>query len=155
MSNMAVALIRHKSIRTTLAKAKALRPYVEPLITKSKTDTTHSRRIVFSYLRDKEATQELFGAVAPRILNRNGGYTRILKLGTRLGDGAEMALIELVDFNEFYTADTAKKTRRRRAGKKKTDGPAAAAAAVVQAAESAPLVDDNSSEAAENKDSEA
>ncbi|MCL4138394.1 UNVERIFIED_CONTAM: hypothetical protein GTU68_040520 [Idotea baltica] len=101
LSNMACSLIEHKKIQTTVAKAKALRKYVEPLITKAKTDTTHSRRVVFSYLQNKEALKELFGDVINRIGERPGGYTRILKLGNRLGDNAEMALIELVDFNEY------------------------------------------------------
>ena len=101
MSNMASSLIIHKRIKTTVAKAKALRKYIEPLVTKSKTDTTHSRRVVFSYLQNKEAVKELFGEVRDKILDRPGGYTRILKIGNRLGDNAEMAMIELVDFNEF------------------------------------------------------
>ncbi|MCS7084681.1 MAG: 50S ribosomal protein L17 [Bacteroidia bacterium] len=104
LANLSNALLLHKRIRTTLAKAKALRKYVEPLITKSKTDTVHSRRTVFSYLRNKYAVKELFTKIAPEILDRPGGYTRILKLGPRQGDAAEMALIELVDFNEFYDA---------------------------------------------------
>jgi large subunit ribosomal protein L17 len=120
LANMAASLILHKRISTTTAKAKALKMYVEPLITKSKNDTTHSRRIVFSYLKQKEAVAELFKEVSPKITNRNGGYTRILKTGNRLGDNAEMCFIELVDFNETYTtekkADT-KTSRRRRGGK--------------------------------------
>lgn len=124
LSNMASSLIKHKRIETTLAKAKALRVYVEPLITKSKTDTTHQRRIVFSYLRDKEAVAELFREVSPKVMDRNGGYTRILKLGQRQGDGAEMAIIELVDFNEnMYKeekTDRAKTTRRSRTRRSKT-----------------------------------
>src|SRR5678809_585990 len=102
LSNLAVALITHKKIVTTVAKAKALRVYVEPLITKSKTNTTHQRRVVFSYLQDKEAITELFSTVAEKIAGRPGGYTRIIKLGARTGDNAEMALIELVDFNDIY-----------------------------------------------------
>lgn len=123
MSNMACSLIEHKRIFTTLAKAKALRTYVEPIITKSKEDTTHSRRTVFSYLRNKEVVSILFKDVAAKVAERNGGYTRIIKTGNRLGDAAEMALIELVDFNEIYsngkTAKTekAKTTRRSRAKK--------------------------------------
>ena len=122
LSNMACSLIEHKSINTTLAKAKALRVYVEPLLTKSKTDSTHSRRTVFSYLQDKEAVAELFREVAPKIAGRNGGYTRIIRTGYRLGDNAEMCMIELVDFNEVYTKETKTKTTRRsrRGGKKKT-----------------------------------
>ena len=121
LSNMACSLIQHKRINTTLAKAKALRKYVEPLITKSKTDTTHSRRVVFSYLKNKEAASELFREVAPKINDRPGGYTRIIKLNNRLGDNAQMAMIELVDFNELLLSDTSskKKSRRRRGGKKK------------------------------------
>ena len=119
LSNMACSLIEHKRINTTLAKAKALRKYVEPLITKSKEDTTHNRRVVFRYLRDKEASSVLFRDVAPKINNRPGGYTRIIKLNNRLGDNAEMAMIELVDFNELLTKDqTTKKKSRRRGGKK-------------------------------------
>ncbi len=122
LSNMACSLIQHKRIITTLAKAKVLRRYVEPLITKSKNDVTHSRRIVFSYLKNKYAVKELFGIVAPAIMDRPGGYTRILKLGPRKSDSTEMALIELVDFNEYYQKDSVakdkKSTRRRR---KKTD----------------------------------
>jgi len=128
LANLAISLIMHKRIKTTLAKAKALRRYIEPLITKSKNDTTHSRRVVFSYLKDKRAVTELFREVAPKIANRPGGYTRILKLGFRKGDGAEMALIELVDFNEAMLATaekeiTATKRRRRsrRSSKSKTD----------------------------------
>lgn len=123
LSNMACSLIQHKRINTTLAKAKALRKYIEPLITKSKTDTTHSRRVVFSYLQNKEAASELFREVAPKINDRPGGYTRIIKLNNRLGDNAQMAMIELVDFNELLLTETStkKKTRRRRGGKKKAD----------------------------------
>lgn len=123
MSNMASSLILHKRIETTVAKAKALRKYVEPLITKSKEDTTHSRRIVFSYLKDKYATAELFREVAPRVADRPGGYTRILHTGFRLGDAAEMCIIELVDFNETYkagaTPESKARTRRSRSTAKK------------------------------------
>ena len=120
LANMACSLIEHKRIKTTLAKAKALRLYVEPLITKSKNDTTHSRRTVFSYLKQKEAVTELFGDVATKIADRPGGYTRILKLGNRLGDNAQMAFIELVDYNETYTTDKPKKKKTRRRGGAKT-----------------------------------
>lgn len=123
LSNMASSLILHKRISTTTAKAKALRMYVEPLITKSKEDTTHSRRVVFSYLKQKEAVTELFKEVSVKVANRNGGYTRILKTGNRLGDNAEMCIIELVDFNETYVSEKkseAKKSTRRRRGPKKT-----------------------------------
>ncbi len=119
LSNMASSLILHKRIITTLAKAKALRTYVEPLITKSKNDTTHSRRTVFSYLKDKETTSILFREIAEKVANRPGGYTRIIKMENRAGDNAEMALIELVDYNTVYTkgsAEVAKKTTRRRGG---------------------------------------
>jgi large subunit ribosomal protein L17 len=123
LSNMASSLILHKRITTTVAKAKALRSYVEPLLTKAKEDTTHSRRIVFSYLRDKYAITELFRNISGKIADRPGGYTRIIKLGTRQGDNAEMAMIELVDYNELLlTEKSAKKatsTRRRRGGAKK------------------------------------
>ena len=123
MANMASSLIKHKRIETTLAKAKALRMFVEPLITRSKSDTTQSRRLVFSYLKDKDAVTELFRDVSLKIANRPGGYTRILKTGTRSGDAAEMCIIELVDYNENMLAakeeSTAKASRRRRAPKKK------------------------------------
>ena len=123
LSNMAVSLILHKRIQTTVAKAKALRMYVEPLITKSKDDSTHSRRTVFSYLKQKEAVTELFRVIAPKIADRPGGYTRILKTGFRVGDAADMAIIELVDFNEAALASAPKKeakksTTRRSRGKK-------------------------------------
>lgn len=115
LSNMACSLILHKRIRTTLTKAKILRQHVEPIITRSKNDTTHSRRMVFSKLQDKYATKELFTEVAPRIMDRPGGYTRILKLGPRRGDNTEMALIELVDFNEYIGGQSlAKPSRSRR-----------------------------------------
>ena len=122
LSNMACSLIEHKSINTTLAKAKALRGFVEPLITKSKTDSTHNRRTVFSYLQNKEIVSELFRDVAPKIADRPGGYTRIIRTGYRLGDNAEMCLIELVDFNEIYSTNKSaskKKTTRRRGGSSK------------------------------------
>lgn len=124
LSNMASSLIIHKRIETTLPKAKELRKYVEPLLTRAKEDSTHNRRIVFSYLNDKESTKELFGTVADKIADRPGGYTRIIKLGTRLGDAAEVALIELVDFNDallLASADKPAKTRRSRRGGKKAD----------------------------------
>lgn len=127
LANMATSLILHKRIVTTVAKAKALKVYVEPLITKSKEDTTHSRRIVFSYLKNKEAVTELFRTIAPKIAERPGGYTRVLKTGFRHGDGADMALIELVDFNEAALAATAKdekKSGTRRSRSKKAAAPA-------------------------------
>lgn len=123
LANMASSLILHKRITTTLAKAKALRVYVEPIITKSKNDTTHSRRTVFSYLQNKDVVSMLFRDVAAKVANRPGGYTRIIKMGNRLGDNASMALIELVDYNEVYTSGDAvsaeKKTTRRRGSKAK------------------------------------
>ena len=137
LSNMACSLIEHKRIKTTVAKAKALRKFVEPLITKSKTDTTHSRRIVFSHLRQKEVVTELFGDVASKVATRDGGYTRILRTGNRLGDNAEMCLIELVDYNGTYTTDKPKKkakSTRRSGGAKKTATPAIEEAVVVEEA---------------------
>ena len=132
LANMACSLIEHKRINTTLAKAKALRKYVEPLITKSKDDTTHNRRVVFSYLNDKKASSTLFRDVAPKISDRPGGYTRIIKLNNRLGDNAEMAMIELVDFNELLTKDQAKKKKtRRRGGKKSTSNESSAPATAI------------------------
>ena len=127
LANMATSLILHKRIQTTVAKAKALKMYVEPLITKSKEDTTHSRRVVFSYLKNKEAVTELFRTVAPKIADRPGGYTRVLKTGFRQGDGADMALIELVDFNEaaLAAAPKAAKKTTRRSSKKAVETPAA------------------------------
>ena len=132
LSNMASALILNKRIETTLPKAKELRKYIEPLLTKAKSDSTHSRRTVFSYLRDKETVKELFDVVADKIANRPGGYTRIIKLGARFGDASEVELIELVDFNDnllLADADKTAKTRRgRRGGKKATEETAAPAA---------------------------
>ena len=128
LANMATSLILHKRIETTVAKAKALKMYVEPLITKSKEDTTHSRRMVFSYLKNKEAVTELFRTIAPKIADRPGGYTRVLKTGFRQGDGADMALIELVDFNEAALASSTKKAAKkttRRSSKKAVETPAA------------------------------
>ena len=157
LSNMANSLILNKRIVTTVAKAKELRKYVEPLLTKSKEDTTHNRRIVFSYLKNKESIKTLFGEVSEKIATRNGGYTRIIKLGTRQGDAAETALIELVDYNEVLLAVKAEapaKAKRTRRGAKKAEGSevvaatpsAAAAAPVVEDAvvveESAPIVND-------------
>ncbi|SDT49141.1 LSU ribosomal protein L17P [Mucilaginibacter mallensis] len=147
LSNMATSLILHKRITTTLAKAKALRVYVEPILTKSKSDTTHSRRTAFSYLQDKDAVSILFRDIAEKIANRPGGYTRIIKMENRLGDNAEMALIELVDYNTVYGGDnaqTAKKTTRRRGGSAKAKAPVAqdtAAAPVAEVIE-APVVDE-------------
>ncbi len=141
MANMATSLIIHKRISTTVAKAKALKRYAEPIITRSKNDTTHNRRVAFSYLRDKNAITELFRMMGPAIGDRPGGYTRILKTGFRLGDAADMCIIELVDFNETYKKDdkvAAKgRTRRGRSGAKKTDGAAQPKAASAPAVEPA------------------
>ncbi|WP_010663192.1 50S ribosomal protein L17 [Marinilabilia salmonicolor] len=140
LSNMASSLIIHKRIKTTVAKAKALRMYVEPLINKSKTDNTHSRRIVFSHLQNKEAVSELFREISEKVASRPGGYTRILKLGNRQGDAAEVCYIELVDYNENMLSETSgaakKSTRRSRRGAKKST--AETAAPVAEAAEKAP-----------------
>ena len=147
LANMASSLILHKRIETTLAKAKALRVYVEPLITKSKEDTTHSRRVVFSYLKQKEAVSELFRTIAPKIADRPGGYTRILKLGFRKGDAAEMAMIEFVDFNEAAMASSPKAEKKaitRRSRTKKEDAPKAEEKPVAEEAAS-----EESSEVAE------
>lgn len=152
LSNMATSLILHKRISTTVAKAKALKMYVEPLITKSKVDSTHSRRVVFSYLQNKESVAELFRDVAVKVANRPGGYTRILKTGTRVGDSAEMCIIELVDYNANYnqgSADAAKKTttRRRRSSSKKADNAVVADAVEVK--------EEASAEAAQEAESKA
>lgn len=147
LANMACSLIEHKRINTTVAKAKALKQYIEPLVTKSKEDTTHNRRIVFAYLRNKYAVTELFREVAAKVGDRPGGYTRIIKLGNRLGDNADMAMIELVDFNELYNATKkeAKKTTRRSRTAKKAD-----VAAPVAEAPAAPAVEtDENKEATE------
>jgi large subunit ribosomal protein L17 len=144
LSNLACQLIQHKRIVTTVAKAKALRTYVEPMITKSKMDSLHNRRLVFSQLQDKEAIKELFGAVSDKVANRPGGYTRIIKLAPRMGDAADMAMIELVDFNTVYTKDAkagaAKKTRRSRrgGGAEKATPVAEAPVAETKAEEAAP-----------------
>ena len=149
MSNMASSLILHKRIETTVAKAKAVRQFIEPLVTKSKDDSTHSRRIVFSYLKQKEAVTELFRTIAPKIAERPGGYTRILKTGFRLGDAADMCIIEFVDFNEAYTlgvtpaaqaVEAKPKTRSRKSAAKATD-----------AVEEATVVEGEAKKAAPNK----
>ena len=134
MANMASSLIEHKRINTTVAKAKALKKFVEPLITKAKSDTTHNRRVVFSALRNKYAVSELFRDIAEKVADRPGGYTRIIKVGSRLGDNASMALIELVDFNDTYVTDKpTKKRSRRRGGKKQAEtAPAAVESEVVE-----------------------
>lgn len=145
LSNMACSLIEHKRINTTLTKAKELKKYVEPLVTKSKSDNTHNRRIVFSYLKDKHAVAELFRDVAAKVADRPGGYTRIIKTGNRLGDNAEMAMIELVDYNTTYNQEKAAKktTRRSRRSTSKatvsTDAPVAESKDVIEA--EAPVVD--------------
>lgn len=148
LSNLTCQLIQHKRIVTTLAKAKVLRTYAEPLITKAKQNTTHQRRIVFSYLQDKEAIKELFDVISEKIAGRPGGYTRVIKLGTRTGDNAEMAMIELVDYNEIYgkgkeeKKEPAKRTRRAGGSRKKAateaDAPAAEATAAPVAETAAP-----------------
>ena len=135
LANMAISLIMHKRITTTLAKAKALKKYVEPLITRSKDDTTNSRRVVFSYLQNKFAVTELFKVISEKVANRPGGYTRIIKLGTRQGDAAEVCFIELVDFDENMAKTTKKATRTRRS--RKSAAPAAEAAAPVAEAPAA------------------
>lgn len=156
LANMACSLIEHKRINTTLAKAKALRKYVEPLITKSKDDTTHNRRVVFSYLKDKKASSTLFRDVAPKISDRPGGYTRIIKLNNRLGDNAEMAMIELVDFNELLTKDQVKKKKTRRRGGKKTassapvSDPALIEDAEIIEREEVEVIDENKEEKSED-----
>jgi len=148
LSNLACQLFQHKKIVTTLAKAKALRPYVEPLITKAKENTTHQRRIVFSYLQDKEAIKELFDVISPKIASRPGGYTRVIKLGKRAGDNAEIGMIELVDYNEIYGKGVedkeqaaAKKTRRAGSRKKATavKEPAPVEEAATEKTEAAPI----------------
>ena len=146
LANMACSLIEHKRINTTVAKAKALRQYVEPLITKSKNDTTHNRRIVFSNLKDKYAVSELFRDVAVKVGDRPGGYVRIIKLGNRQGDNASMAMVELVDYNEIYNPKAKKKKATRRRGGKKS----ATAAAPEKAAEA--KVEESKTQDAENKD---
>lgn len=150
LANMAISLIMHKRITTTLAKAKALKMYVEPLITRSKTDTTTSRRVVFRYLQNKYAVTELFKEVAPKIADRPGGYTRIIKLGTRQGDAADVCFIELVDYDENMakTPKAAKKTRRSRRSKGAEAAPAAEAAANEEtAATEAPAAEEAKAEA--------
>lgn len=148
LSNMACSLIEHKRINTTVAKAKALRVYVEPILTKAKEDTTHNRRIAFSYLQSKEAVAELFRTVAPKIATRNGGYTRIIKTGFRPGDAADTALIELVDFNELYNpnAEEKKATRRSRRSTKKE-----AAVVAAPVVEEAAVVEEPKAETTEEK----
>lgn len=158
LSNMACSLIEHKRINTTVAKAKALRGFVEPILTKAKTDSTHSRRSVFRYLQNKDVVNELFREVAPKIIDRQGGYTRIIRTGYRLGDNAEMCLIELVDFNELYTNESAKKTTRRsRRGGGKTKAVEAVAedSSEVEVEETTDAVMEETSEVEEEDTTEA
>lgn len=156
LANLAVSLIEHKRIFTTLAKAKALRVYAEPLITRSKTDDTVSRRLVFSYLQNKEAVKELFGVISEKVATRPGGYLRILKTGHRLGDNAEMAMIEFVDFNETALAEAAtKKAGRTRRSRSKKAATAETAAPIAEAtAVEAPTAEAPATEAAEEKAAE-
>ena len=147
MANMACSLIEHKRITTTVAKAKALRGYVEPLVNRSKEDSTHSRRVCFRYLRDKHAVSELFTEVGPKVATREGGYTRIIRTGNRLGDNAEMCMIELVDFNELYGNEAKAKKKRSRRSRR---GGGAAAAAPAAEAVAAEVVEDVAVEAAED-----
>jgi large subunit ribosomal protein L17 len=155
LSNMANSLIEHKRINTTVAKAKELKKYIEPLVTKSKVDSTHNRRTVFAYLKSKEAVTELFREVAVKVGDRPGGYTRIIKTGNRLGDNAEMCMIELVDFNEIYGADKAAKKGTRR-GRKKAEtavAPAAEAAVVEEVkSEEAPVAEASAPEVASSEE---
>jgi large subunit ribosomal protein L17 len=153
LSNMACSLIEHKRITTTVAKAKELRKYVEPLINRSKEDSTHSRRMVFRYLGNKMAVTELFREVAPKVNEREGGYTRIIRTGFRQGDSADMCMIELVDFNDIYGKDAAKKTRTRRtrrAGGKAADAAQTTVADVKAAAEEASAAADEATNAADD-----
>ena len=149
LANMAISLIMHKRITTTLAKAKALKKYVEPLITRSKDDSTNSRRVVFSYLQNKEALKELFGPVAQKVGDRPGGYTRIIKLGSRQGDAADIAFIELVDFDEnmLKSPKAEKKTRRSRKAAPKAEATEAAPAVEAPKAEEAPAAEAAAEEA--------
>lgn len=155
LSNMASSLIEHKRITTTVAKAKALRVYVEPLITKSKENTTHNRRTVFSYLQNKHAVTELFNEVSVKVADRPGGYTRIIKTGNRLGDNAEMCMIELVDYNEIYNNEKkAAKKSRRRGGKKATDAPVVEAAPATIVEDAVVVEETKAEEATDTNESE-
>ena len=156
LANMTISLIMHKRITTTLAKAKALKKYVEPLITRCKEDTTNSRRVVFSYLQNKYAVTELFKEIAPKVGDRPGGYTRIIKLGARKGDGADMAFIELVDFDENMAKapKAAKKTRRSRKAAPKAEAPVAAAEEAPKA-EEAPVAEAPAAEEAKAEEAKA
>ena len=158
LANMAISLIMHKRITTTVAKAKALKKYVEPLITKAKEDSTNSRRVVFSYLQNKEAIKELFSAVSEKVGDRPGGYTRIIKLGTRQGDAAQVCFIELVDFDPEMAKDTKKKSTRRSrkssAAKAEAAAPAEEKKAEALAAEAAPAEEAPAAEAKEEAKAE-
>ena len=151
LGNLACSLIEHKRIKTTLAKAKALRVYVEPLITKSKNDSTHSRRVVFSYLKQKEVITELFGDIASKVIDRPGGYTRILKLSNRLGDNAQMAYIELVDYNEDYTTDKPTRKKVRRAKKKTVEAVSPVTEEVVEEVKAEETTEEDNPENKEQK----
>lgn len=157
MANLTIQLVAHKRIVTTLAKAKALRVYAEPLITRCKVDSTHNRRVIFSYLQNKESIKELFGVISDKVANRPGGYTRIIKLPRRMGDAADMAMIELVDFNEVYkttTKDTeTKKTRRSRKGATPKAAAAETTTAATEATVEAPQTESPSAESTEHTES--
>lgn len=155
LANMACSLIEHKRINTTVAKAKALKQFIEPLVTKSKEDTTHNRRIVFNRLRDKYAVTELFRDVAVKVADRPGGYTRIIKLGNRLGDNADMALIELVDYNETYDAGKPAKKKSTRRGRSKKSSAQKSETATAEAAEETAVDTENTAAPAEEKKAEA
>ena len=153
LANMACSLIEHKSINTTLAKAKALKLFIEPIITKSKNDSTHNRRIAFRYLRDKNAVTELFRDISVKIGDRPGGYTRVIKLGNRLGDNADMALIELVDYNELYSTSKPDRKRRRRRKKSSDENSIVSTSQSIQpAVEEAPAVEDGDDEGTDTDD---
>lgn len=158
LSNMATSLIVHKRIKTTVAKAKALRVFVEPILTRAKEDTTHNRRMAFADLGNKEAVKELFDNVSNKIADRPGGYTRIIKMGTRLGDNAEMAMIELVDYNELYTQSAEKKSRKRRTRRggaapvEAAEKPAPAATKATEEQPAADQAEDTTTEAAEEQE---
>jgi len=155
LKNMACSLIEHKRINTTVAKAKALRKFVEPLITKSKTDSTHSRRVVFSYLQDKNAVTELFREVAPKVGDRPGGYVRIIKTGFRLGDNAQTCMIELVDFNDLMVKESKPKAKRSRRGGKKAAPAAEVEVTEEVVEEAAPAVENETEAPAEDTQADA
>lgn len=158
LRNLSCQLIEHKRIITTLAKAKSLRQFVEPIINRSKTDTTANRRLVFARLNSKEAVKELYGVISDKVSNRQGGYTRIIKLAPRMGDAADMALIELVDFNETYVKETKKKTTRRSrrgSSSKKSETPAQETAAAEEKTEEVPTSDETTSSEETSENTEA